>query len=67
MPRARGLKQPDFFLMVLETEVQDQGAGEGGGRCLVRPLSLAGGWLPSHYKLSGRERKREESDLFLFL
>ena len=53
--------------MVLEIEVQDQGAGEGGGWCQVRPLSLAGGWLPSHCKLRGREREREESGLFLFL
>ena len=66
MPWARGLKQQEVF-------------SHGSRDWSPRPRCWAGwwwvsgessvlgwGWLPSHCKLSGREREREESGLFLF-
>lgn len=45
--------------MVLETEVQDQGAGLVGGGCLVRALFLAGnGYLLTVSSVAEREKKR---------
>lgn len=45
--------------MVLETEVQDQGAGLVGGGCLVRALSLAGdGYLLTVSSVAEREKER---------